>query len=275
MRELLDTLQAWQAGGDRCRSGRGGPDLRLRATPRGRRPPVRGRRPDRGLGQRRLRRGRRGGGDRAGPHGRPRPRHPLRDQRRAGVGRRPGVRRHDRRPRGAGRARGGGDRRPWTRSGAGGHGAAVVTPLPADSPPAEFGPHEPGGGAPPEPPLVVHDDGRLEGTLGDPTLDAELVDGRHGGPPPRPVADRRARRRGRSSSRSSRSGRGSSSSGRSRSPARWSGSPGSSASRPSSSMAGPRSRRRSASRTSIASSSAGRTRSPTRSGSVPTTRSPS
>src|SRR6187455_314814 len=43
--------------------------------------------------------------------------------------------------------------------GAGGQGAAVVTPLPADSPPAEGGPHEPGTGAPPEPELVVHDDG--------------------------------------------------------------------------------------------------------------------
>jgi xanthine dehydrogenase accessory factor len=61
--------------------------------------------------------------------------------------------------------------------GAGGRGAAVVTPLPADSPPADAGPHEPGEGAPPEPKLVVHDDGRLEGTLGDPALDAALVDG--------------------------------------------------------------------------------------------------
>ncbi|HEY4632903.1 MAG TPA: XdhC/CoxI family protein [Candidatus Limnocylindrales bacterium] len=60
--------------------------------------------------------------------------------------------------------------------GAGGHGAAVVTPLPADSPPAGFGQHTPGEGAPPEPELVVHDDGRLEGTLGDRTLDAALVD---------------------------------------------------------------------------------------------------
>jgi xanthine dehydrogenase accessory factor len=61
--------------------------------------------------------------------------------------------------------------------GAGGHGAAVITPLPADSPPAEGGPHEPGDGAPPEPKLVLHDDGRLEGTLGDAALDAALVDG--------------------------------------------------------------------------------------------------
>jgi xanthine dehydrogenase accessory factor len=61
--------------------------------------------------------------------------------------------------------------------GAGGHGSAVVTPLPADSPPAEFGPHEPGRGAPPTERLVVHDDGRLEGTLGDPGLDARLIEG--------------------------------------------------------------------------------------------------
>ena len=61
--------------------------------------------------------------------------------------------------------------------GAGGHGAAVVTPLPGDSPPAMFGAHEPGEGAPPEPELVVHEDGRLDGTLGRPELDAALVEG--------------------------------------------------------------------------------------------------
>jgi xanthine dehydrogenase accessory factor len=60
--------------------------------------------------------------------------------------------------------------------GAHGHGAAVVTPLPGDSPPAEFGGHTPGEGAPPAAELVVHDDGRLDGTLGDAGLDAELVD---------------------------------------------------------------------------------------------------
>jgi xanthine dehydrogenase accessory factor len=59
--------------------------------------------------------------------------------------------------------------------GAGGHGAAVITPLPADSPPAEFGPHQPGDGAAPEPELVLHDDGRLDGSLGDADLDARLV----------------------------------------------------------------------------------------------------
>jgi xanthine dehydrogenase accessory factor len=55
-------------------------------------------------------------------------------------------------------------------------GAAVVTLLPPDSPPPAFGAHEPGDGSAPEPPLIVHDDGRLEGSLGDPTLDAELVE---------------------------------------------------------------------------------------------------
>jgi xanthine dehydrogenase accessory factor len=60
--------------------------------------------------------------------------------------------------------------------GAGGQGTAVVTPLPDDSPPAASGPHELGEGAPPAPPLVVHEDGRLEGTLGDAALDAALVE---------------------------------------------------------------------------------------------------
>ena len=60
--------------------------------------------------------------------------------------------------------------------GAGGLGAAVVTPLPVDSPPSDAGPHEPGEGAPPEPKLVVHADGRLDGTLGETGLDAALVD---------------------------------------------------------------------------------------------------
>ncbi len=59
--------------------------------------------------------------------------------------------------------------------GAGGHGAAIVTPLPADAPPATFGPHDPGPGEPPPTTLVVHDDGRLDGTLGDPGADAALV----------------------------------------------------------------------------------------------------
>ena len=59
--------------------------------------------------------------------------------------------------------------------GAGGQGTAVVTPLPADSPPGEFGPHVPGDGAPPAPELTVSDDGRMTGSLGSAELDAELV----------------------------------------------------------------------------------------------------
>jgi xanthine dehydrogenase accessory factor len=58
-----------------------------------------------------------------------------------------------------------------------GRGAAVVTPLPPDSPAGAFGPHEPGAGAPPEPELIVHDDGRLDGTLGAAALDGRLIDG--------------------------------------------------------------------------------------------------
>jgi len=60
--------------------------------------------------------------------------------------------------------------------GAGGHGSAVVTLLPADSPPGEFGPHQPGVGAPPAAELLVTDDGRLTGTLGSGELDGALVD---------------------------------------------------------------------------------------------------
>jgi xanthine dehydrogenase accessory factor len=60
--------------------------------------------------------------------------------------------------------------------GAGGHGSAVITPLPVDSPPGEFGPHQPGAGAPPTAELLVTDDGRLTGTLGSPELDRELVE---------------------------------------------------------------------------------------------------
>src|SRR3990170_2127708 len=59
--------------------------------------------------------------------------------------------------------------------GAQGHGSAVVTPLPADSPPGELGPHQPGDGAPPAAELVVTEDGRLTGSLGTAELDASLV----------------------------------------------------------------------------------------------------
>jgi xanthine dehydrogenase accessory factor len=55
-------------------------------------------------------------------------------------------------------------------------GAAVVTPLPSDSPPAAFGAHEPGAGAPPETPLVVHASGGISGGLGSAELDAQLVE---------------------------------------------------------------------------------------------------
>jgi xanthine dehydrogenase accessory factor len=63
-----------------------------------------------------------------------------------------------------------------TALGAEGRGAAVVTPLPADAPPPDFGQHTPGDGAPPAPKLVVHDDGRLDGTLGDAAADRALVE---------------------------------------------------------------------------------------------------
>ena len=126
---------------------------------------------------------------------RPRPGHPLRDQRRAGVGRRawPAAARStcsSSRSRPAvviDAARGS--------IGAGGHGSAVITPLPADSPPGEFGPHQPGDGrAARRRSWSSTDDGRLTGTLGTPELDAALVEAAAGGAPARPVADRRARR---------------------------------------------------------------------------------
>jgi xanthine dehydrogenase accessory factor len=59
--------------------------------------------------------------------------------------------------------------------GASGRGAAVITPLPDDSPPPAFGEHRPGDGAPPAPTLLVDDDGTLHGSLGDAALDAALV----------------------------------------------------------------------------------------------------
>ncbi len=54
-------------------------------------------------------------------------------------------------------------------------GRAVVTPLPPDSPPAEFGPHEPGEGAPPEPPVVVDEAGRLSRSIDGPTTEGAIV----------------------------------------------------------------------------------------------------
>ncbi len=55
-------------------------------------------------------------------------------------------------------------------------GRAIVTLLPADAPPPTFGAHQPGPGETPPPPLVVHDDGALEGTLGDAAADRALVE---------------------------------------------------------------------------------------------------
>jgi len=55
-------------------------------------------------------------------------------------------------------------------------GAAVATLLPADSPPPAFGASPPGDGAPPEPTLVVTQDGIVGGaSLGSPAADAALV----------------------------------------------------------------------------------------------------
>jgi len=54
-------------------------------------------------------------------------------------------------------------------------GMAVVTPLPADSPPATFGAHEPGSGAPPAEPIVVATDGSLSGSAGAPEVDATIA----------------------------------------------------------------------------------------------------
>jgi xanthine dehydrogenase accessory factor len=56
-----------------------------------------------------------------------------------------------------------------------GRSVAVATPLPADAPPAAFGPHQPGVGAPPASPIVLGVSGELlEGTTGDLATDAAL-----------------------------------------------------------------------------------------------------
>jgi xanthine dehydrogenase accessory factor len=54
-------------------------------------------------------------------------------------------------------------------------GRAVVTPLPVDSPGPEAGPHPPGEGEPPAPVFVAWEDGHLDGSIGDPAADAELI----------------------------------------------------------------------------------------------------
>ena len=64
----------------------------------------------------------------------------------------------------------------WASQGSGGLGSAVITPLPPDSPPVEFGHHQPGEGAPPEAELIVTADGQLSGSLGSPELDRALVE---------------------------------------------------------------------------------------------------
>jgi xanthine dehydrogenase accessory factor len=56
-----------------------------------------------------------------------------------------------------------------------GGGRAIVIPLPADAPGPAFGPHQPGAGEPPTAALLVGDDGVLLGSLGDAALDADLV----------------------------------------------------------------------------------------------------
>jgi len=54
-------------------------------------------------------------------------------------------------------------------------GSVVVIPLPADAPPAAFGPHPPGAGEPPGTSLSVADDGSLAGTTGVPEADAAIA----------------------------------------------------------------------------------------------------
>lgn len=56
-----------------------------------------------------------------------------------------------------------------------GRGIVVATVLPTDAPGAVFGPHAPGPGAPPEPPLVLESSGLVSGTTGDPADDAALA----------------------------------------------------------------------------------------------------
>ena len=53
-------------------------------------------------------------------------------------------------------------------------GLAVATILPPDAPSSAFGRHEPGSGAVPEPKIVIHADGRREGSLGSAADDAAL-----------------------------------------------------------------------------------------------------
>ncbi len=58
---------------------------------------------------------------------------------------------------------------------AGSGGVAVVIPLPADAPPAAFGPAERGRGEPPAPGLTVAADGTMTGSTGFPEADAAIA----------------------------------------------------------------------------------------------------
>ena len=58
-------------------------------------------------------------------------------------------------------------------------GRVVAIPLPSDAPPPEFGLSPPGDGEAPPPPVVVGQDGILEGSLGSPAADAALVEAAH------------------------------------------------------------------------------------------------
>jgi xanthine dehydrogenase accessory factor len=57
-----------------------------------------------------------------------------------------------------------------------GDGRVIVTMLPVDAPPPAFGSFASGQGSEPTTPLVIHEDGRLDGTLGDAAQDALLAE---------------------------------------------------------------------------------------------------
>ena len=138
------------------------PDVRVRAAAGGRGPAGERRRPPGGVRVRRLRRRRRVRGDPARPTRRQRPRHPLRHQRRGGVGRRPRVRRHDRRARRAAGPTGGrGGRVRHARGPRDHHAAAAGRPARRVRRCTSRA-----TGRRRRPTLIVHDDGRLDGTTG-------------------------------------------------------------------------------------------------------------
>ena len=279
MKELLDTLGTWRAGGTdrrRHRPRRRRPHVRLRAAARrrgpARTPPTAGSRARSAAAASRAPRPRRSSG-----HGRPVT--PGSSATGSATSRRgtwgwPAAARStcssSRSPPAVviDAARGS--------MGAGGHGSAVDHATPRRLATGRVRPAPAGRRARrPRRSWSSTEDGRLTGHAGRARARRRARRGRPGGAPARPVADGRAGRsvavhRGLPGPAAARRRRW-----RSRSPARWCGWPASSASRPSSSTAARRSRRRSASPTSTGSSSAGRTRSPTRSGSGRTTPSPS